>query len=41
MIYTAGLCESLQEGIELAAKSIDTGKAMEKLKILIKESQNA
>ena len=41
VIYTAGLCESLQEGIELAARSIDTGRAMEKLKILIDESQNS
>ena len=38
-IYVAGVAEDMREGIELAKASIDNGKAMEKLQLVIKESQ--
>jgi len=39
--YVAGLAESLAEGIRLAEDSIDSGKAMAKLELLIKGSHEA
>jgi len=39
--YVAGLADSLADGIHLAEKSIDEGKAAEKLRILIQESRTA
>jgi len=33
-VYASGIAESLQEGVELAKKSIDSGRAMEKLEQL-------
>ncbi|MFA6929004.1 MAG: anthranilate phosphoribosyltransferase [Lentisphaeria bacterium] len=37
--YVAGLADSLVDGIKLAEQSIDQGKALEKLHVLIQESQ--
>ncbi|WP_079509382.1 anthranilate phosphoribosyltransferase [Mesobacillus jeotgali] len=37
-IYTAGKAESIREGVSLAAESIDSGKAQDKLENLIKIS---
>ncbi len=37
-IYVSGKADSIEEGIELASKSIDSGKALEKLNMLVKES---
>lgn len=37
-IYTAGVTDSLQEGIRLAAEVIENGQALEKLNLLIEES---
>lgn len=37
--YVGGIAQSIQDGIKLAEKSIDEGKAAEKLEVLIKESQ--
>ena len=34
-----GLVDELREGVQLAAKTVDSGKAEEKLKNLIKFSQ--
>ncbi|MFW5913223.1 MAG: anthranilate phosphoribosyltransferase [Candidatus Hadarchaeota archaeon] len=34
-IYVSGLAESIQEGLEIAKNSIDTGEALEKVKALI------
>ncbi len=38
-IYTAGLAESLEDGIKLAAESIDSGAALGKLQVLIRSSK--
>jgi len=38
-IYTAGKAGNLREGIELARKSIDSGKALEKLRELVENSK--
>lgn len=38
-IYTAGLAESIEDGIKLAAESIDSGAALAKLQILIRSSK--
>jgi anthranilate phosphoribosyltransferase len=38
-IYAANKAKSIQEGIELARESIDSGKAAEKLELLKKYSQ--
>ncbi len=38
-IYTAGAAETLEEGVKMAAESIDSGAAMEKLQILIRSSR--
>ncbi|HQC41975.1 MAG TPA: anthranilate phosphoribosyltransferase [Verrucomicrobiota bacterium] len=37
-IYVAGLTQTLKEGLELAQESIDRGKALEKLEVLLQES---
>ncbi len=39
-IYVAGKCADLREGVRLAAESIDSGRALEKLGILIRESRH-
>lgn len=39
-IYIAGIANSIEEGIKLAEKSIDEGKAFEKLQEVIKATQN-
>jgi anthranilate phosphoribosyltransferase len=38
-LVVSGLVDDLHEGVELAAKTVDSGKAEEKLKNLIKFSQ--
>ena len=38
-LVVSGLVDELGEGVELAAKTVDSGKAEEKLKNLIKFSQ--
>ena len=38
-LVVSGLVDELREGVELAAKTVDSGKAEEKLKNLIKFSQ--
>ncbi|MEK6957531.1 MAG: anthranilate phosphoribosyltransferase [archaeon] len=38
-IFANGKAGSIKEGIELARKSIDSGKALEKLELLVKESR--
>lgn len=38
-IYVAGRCKDIAEGIELARKSIETGKAKQKLQLLIAKTQ--
>ncbi len=40
VIYVAGMASSIQEGIEMAKESIDSGKAMEKLEMLRKITKN-
>jgi anthranilate phosphoribosyltransferase len=40
-IYTAGRCESVREGVELAVLSIDSGKAMNKFSSLIEVTGGA
>ena len=37
--YVGGACDSLKEGIALAAESIDSGRALEKLELLIEASR--
>ena len=39
-IYVAGKCADLREGVRLAAESVDSGRALEKLNILIRESRH-
>jgi anthranilate phosphoribosyltransferase len=38
-IYTAGVADTLEDGVRLAAESIDSGAALEKLQILIRSSK--
>ncbi|MEW6069602.1 MAG: anthranilate phosphoribosyltransferase, partial [Candidatus Thermoplasmatota archaeon] len=38
-IYVSGKCDTIQEGIELAKESIESGKAYEKLKSLVKATK--
>ncbi len=38
-IYTAGAADSIEDGVRLAAESIDSGAALEKLQILIESSK--
>lgn len=38
-IYTAGAADSIEDGVRLAAASIDSGAALEKLQILIRSSK--
>jgi len=40
-IYANGKAKSIKEGIQMAEKSIDTGAALEKLEMLVKESSKA
>ena len=37
-LYVGGICDSMQEGIELAAKTIDSGKALDTLNALVAAS---
>ena len=39
-IYVAGLAPTLKEGLVLAKQSIDQGKALEKLEVLLQESHH-
>ena len=39
MLYAANIAESINEGVELAKESVESGRAAEKLELLIKETQ--
>ncbi len=40
-LFVAGLVKNLKEGVELASKTVDSGKAAEKMENLIKFTQAA
>ena len=37
-LYTAGAADTIREGIELAGQAIDEGKAMDRLRAMIRHS---